>query len=87
MWARRDRSRDAINLHLRLRGAPNERLSLLFRDWFRAHPLAVPAYAQFKSLLSAAVPDMATYTGVKDPVVDVVIAAAEEWALRTDWSP
>jgi GrpB-like predicted nucleotidyltransferase (UPF0157 family) len=87
MWARHDHSRDAINLHVRVVGAPNERLSLLFRDWFRAHPIAVPAYARFKSLLSAAVPDIATYTDVKDPVIDVVIVAAEEWALMTDWKP
>jgi GrpB-like predicted nucleotidyltransferase (UPF0157 family) len=73
-------------LHVRVRGAPNERLALLFRDWFRTHPSAVPAYSQFKSLLSATVPDLRTYAGVKDPVVDVVIAAAEEWALATGWS-
>jgi hypothetical protein len=30
------------------------------------------------------VPDIATYTDVKDPVIDVVIVAAEEWALMTD---
>jgi GrpB-like predicted nucleotidyltransferase (UPF0157 family) len=85
MCARRDRSREAINLHVRVRSAPNERLSLLFRDWFRAHPAAVPAYGRFKSLLSAAVPDIAIYTVVKDPVIDVVIVAAEDWALLTDW--
>ena len=70
-----------------MRGAPNERLALLFRDWFRAHPLAVPAYAQFKSLLGAALPDLMTYARIKDPVVDVVIVAAEEWALATGWAP
>jgi GrpB-like predicted nucleotidyltransferase (UPF0157 family) len=87
LWVRRDPSRDPINLHVRLRGAPNERLALLFRDWFHAHPAAVPAYAQFKSLLSRAVPDLRTYTGIKDPVVDVVIVAAEEWAAATGWTP
>jgi GrpB-like predicted nucleotidyltransferase (UPF0157 family) len=87
LWIRHDPSRDAVNLHVRVRGAPNERLALLFRDWFRAHPLAVPAYSQFKRLLSAAVPDLLSYAGIKDPVVDVVIAAAEEWALATGWTP
>jgi GrpB-like predicted nucleotidyltransferase (UPF0157 family) len=87
MWARQDQSQDAINLHVRVRGAPNERLSLLFRDWFRAHPDAVPAYAHFKSLLGAATPDIATYAEIKDPIVDIVIVAAEEWALMTDWKP
>jgi GrpB-like predicted nucleotidyltransferase (UPF0157 family) len=87
LWIRHGPSRDAVNLHVRVRGAPNERLALLFRDWFRAHPLAVPAYSQFKSLLSAAVPDLPTYAEIKDPIVDVVIAAAEEWALGTGWKP
>jgi GrpB-like predicted nucleotidyltransferase (UPF0157 family) len=87
LWIRHDPSRDAVNLHVRVLGAPNERLALLFRDWFRAHPLAVPAYAQFKSLLGAALPDLRTYAGIKDPVVDVVIVAAEEWALATGWKP
>jgi hypothetical protein len=27
--------------------------ALLFRDWFRAHPEAVPAYARFKSYIAA----------------------------------
>jgi GrpB-like predicted nucleotidyltransferase (UPF0157 family) len=87
MWACRDPTRDLVNLHVRVSGSPNERLALLFRDWFRAHPLAVAAYTQFKTLLGAAVTDLETYTDIKDPVVDVVIAAAEEWALATNWKP
>jgi GrpB-like predicted nucleotidyltransferase (UPF0157 family) len=87
LWVRRDPSRDAINLHVRVRGASNERLALLFRDWFRAHPAAVPAYAQFKAVLSAALPDLDTYVSIKDPIVDVVIVAAEEWAAATGWTP
>lgn len=87
LWIRHDPSRDAINLHVRVRGAPNERLALLFRDWFRAHPRAVPAYSRFKTLLSEALPDLRTYVGIKDPVVDVVIVAAEEWAAATGWTP
>jgi hypothetical protein len=66
-------------------GSPNERLALLFRDWFRAHPEAVPAYAAFKRSLAAAVPDIATYSDVKDPVVDLVIAVADAWAAVSGW--
>jgi GrpB-like predicted nucleotidyltransferase (UPF0157 family) len=87
MWARRGPSRESINVHARVLGAPNERLALLFRDWFRVHPLAVPAYAQFKVLLSQAVASLDAYADIKDPVVDVVIAAAEDWAERAHWSP
>ena len=79
---------ERINLHCRLAGSPNERLALLFRDWFRAHALAVPAYARFKESLASAVDDdVDVYTDVKDPVVDLVVAVAEEWAAATGWTP
>ena len=71
----------------RLAGSPNERLALLFRDWFRAHTEAVPAYAAFKRSLASTAPDIATYSGVKDSVVDLVIGVAETWAAATGWHP
>lgn len=86
-WSRRDHPDGDVNLHVRLVGSPNERLALLFRDWLRAHPAAVDAYAAFKVALAEAVGDLRAYTEVKDPVVDVVIAAAEPWALETGWTP
>ncbi|MEU4423791.1 GrpB family protein [Actinoplanes sp. NPDC024001] len=85
-WLRRNLGAD-VNLHCRVAGSPNERLALLFRDWFRAHPQAVPAYARFKEVLAAAVDDLGVYTEVKDPVVDLIGAVAEEWAATTSWSP
>lgn len=46
-WAKRLWSRhtgaERITVHARVAGAPNERLALLLRDWFRAHPAAAPA--------------------------------------------
>jgi GrpB-like predicted nucleotidyltransferase (UPF0157 family) len=87
LWARRDHPDGDVNLHVRLVGSPNERLALLFRDWFRAHPEAAPAYAAFKRSLAAAVPDIATYSDVKDPVVDLVITMAGTWASATGWQP
>ena len=86
-WSRRRLDSDPVNLHVRVAGAPNERVALLFRDWFRAHPQAVPAYAQFKLALADAVADLGVYTEIKDPVVDLVIVAAEEWAVSTGWNP
>ena len=86
-WSKRVPGEEEINLHCRLAGFPNERLALLFRDWFRAHPQAVPAYARFKGTLAAAVGDLGVYTDVKDPVVDLVVTVAEEWAVATGWSP
>jgi dephospho-CoA kinase len=87
LWARRDHPGGDVNLHVRLAGSPNERLALLFRDWFRAHPEAVPAYAAFKRELAPAVPDIATYSNVKDPVVDLVITMADGWATAAGWQP
>jgi GrpB-like predicted nucleotidyltransferase (UPF0157 family) len=71
----------------RLTGSPNERLALLFRDWLRTHPAAVPPYAAFKLALAQAVTDVGTYTEIKDPVVDLVMVVAEPWALETGWAP
>lgn len=87
-WRRRNHPGGDVNLHVRLAGSPNERLALLFRDWLRAYPLAVAAYARFKTELAAAVAgDLAVYTDVKDSVVDLVIAAAGQWAIDAGWQP
>jgi len=86
-WSRRDHPDGAVNLHVRVVDSPNERLALLFRDWFRANPAAVPPYAQFKRRLAGLTADIYSYTEVKDPVVDVVIVAAETWAASTGWRP
>lgn len=79
-FSRRAHGDGDVNLHVRLAGSPNERLALLFRDWFRAHPTAVPACARFKRMLAEAVADLGIYAEVKDPVVDLIIVTAEEWA-------
>lgn len=86
-WRRRNHPDGDVNLHVRVVGSPNERLALLFRDYLRAHPLAVAAYGRFKQVLAAQVGDLEPYTDIKDPVVDVVGVAAEEWASATDWQP
>jgi hypothetical protein len=36
---------------------------------------------------AAAVLDIATYSDVKDPVVDLVIAVADAWAAASGWQP
>jgi GrpB-like predicted nucleotidyltransferase (UPF0157 family) len=86
-WLRRGHPGGDVNLHVRRTGSPNERLALLFRDWFRAHPEAVPAYASFKRSLAGISPDIHVYSDAKDPVVDLVITVAEEWAVSSGWQP
>ena len=83
---RRDHASGDVNLHVRLVGSPNERLALLFRDWMRAHPEAVAAYSATKRSLAAAIRDVASYSDVKDPIVDLIMVVAETWASETGWS-
>jgi GrpB-like predicted nucleotidyltransferase (UPF0157 family) len=85
LWARRNDTDARVNLHVRPLVSPNARLALLFRDWFRAHPEAVPAYAAFKRTLAAEMESVGAYSDVKDPVVDLVITVAEAWAAD-GWS-
>lgn len=87
LWLRRDQADDDVNLHVRRSGSPNERLALLFRDWFRAHPDAIPAYGAFKTALAGASTDTGSYSEVKDPVVDLIIVNAEAWAGAAGWRP
>lgn len=87
VWARRGHPDGDVNLHVRRSGSPGERLALLFRDWFRAHPEAVPAYAAFKQAVAAQAPDVERYSDLKDPVVDLVLVVAERWAAATAWQP
>lgn len=86
-WSRRAHPGGDVNLHVRITGSPGERLALLFRDWFRAHPEAVPPYVSFKRSLAAITPDVDVYADVKDPVVDLVITIAEAWAISSGWQP
>jgi GrpB-like predicted nucleotidyltransferase (UPF0157 family) len=86
-WSRRAHPGGDVNLHARVAGSANERLALLFRDWFRAHPEAIPAYATFKRSLAAVTPDPDAYSDVKDPVIDLVITVAETWAASAGWQP
>ncbi len=87
VWARRDHPDGDANLHARVRGSPGERLALLFRAWFRVRAEAVAAYSAFKVALAAEVVDVERYSDLKDPVVDLVIVAAEQWAAASGWRP
>jgi GrpB-like predicted nucleotidyltransferase (UPF0157 family) len=81
-----DESRRA-NVHVRVLGKPNQRYALLFRDYLRTHPAATAAYAALKRKLAALSPRLDIYADAKDPVCDIIIAAAEDWAAQTGWQP
>jgi GrpB-like predicted nucleotidyltransferase (UPF0157 family) len=74
------------HLHVRALGRPNQRYPLLFRDYLRTHLVASVAYAQIKTCLSQRHPDDRDfYYDIKDPICDIVIDAAEDWARTTSW--
>lgn len=90
-WEKRYFSRSpegrAANIHVRAEGRANQRYALLFRDYLRSHRKMALAYEAAKRQLATHFDDTGTYSDVKDPICDLIIAAAEEWAERTEWAP
>ncbi|MGH2759910.1 MAG: GrpB family protein [Actinomycetota bacterium] len=74
-----------IHVHVRVTGRANQRYALLFRDYLRAHAQAAAAYGELKRRLAVLCPDTLTYADAKDPVCDIIMSAAQEWADRTGW--
>ena len=77
----------AAHIHIRERGRFNQRYALLCRDFLRSHPVAAQAYVLVKQALARRFPDDAdAYYDIKDPVFDIIMDGANEWALRTGWT-
>jgi GrpB-like predicted nucleotidyltransferase (UPF0157 family) len=81
------RSAHRTHIHVRVQGRANQRYALLFRDFLRAHPVTAEAYAELKRRLSKYLADPQDYPFVKDPAVDLIYLAAEEWASAVGWRP
>ena len=79
--------RRPANLHVRIAGHANQRYALLFRDYLRSHPASAAAYAELKYRLAKNLSDPDAYPDVKDPAVDLIYYAAEDWAAATGWAP
>jgi GrpB-like predicted nucleotidyltransferase (UPF0157 family) len=76
------------NIHIRAEGRFNQRYALLCRDYLRSHPLAASAYGEVKRALARIVgDDMDAFYDVKDPVFDILMVGAEEWAAANRWEP
>ena len=88
-WTKRCWSdRQTVHVLIREQGRLNQRYPLLFRDYLRAEPAAAEAYGQVKRALAEAVrDDWEAYNKVKDPACDLIVAAAEHWAVRVGWTP
>ena len=77
----------AVHLHVREKGRFNQRFALLCRDFLRSHAMAASAYAEIKRELAARfADDEDAYYAIKDPVFDIIVAGAEEWAERIGWT-
>ncbi|GAB4528783.1 MAG: hypothetical protein Tsb0020_45830 [Haliangiales bacterium] len=76
------------HIHVRQRGSWHEQLSLLFRDYVRAHPEARATYESEKQALARRFAnDRAAYTDAKGPVIWQLLYRANQWAQTTGWTP
>ena len=74
------------NLHVREIGRFNQRYPLLCRDFLRSSPEAVRAYAEIKrELANRFSDDQSSYYAIKDPTFDLIMVAAEAWAVEIGW--
>lgn len=87
LYFRESRGERVVHIHVRITGQPNQRYALLFRDYLRAHPASAAAYAELKRRLAGNLADSDSYPDVKDPAVDLIYLAAEDWAAATGWQP
>jgi GrpB-like predicted nucleotidyltransferase (UPF0157 family) len=76
------------HIHIREDGRFNQRYPLLFRDYLRSHEIMQLGYSTIKSRLAEIYPDsIDVYLYFKDPLMDMIFAAAQEWAKIIDWQP
>ncbi|PKO04345.1 MAG: hypothetical protein CVU41_17500 [Chloroflexi bacterium HGW-Chloroflexi-3] len=68
-------------------GLGDQLYPLLFRDCLRSHPKTAEAYAHLKRMLAEHLAEPSMYPDVKDPAVDLIYLAAEDWAEQTNWKP
>lgn len=74
------------NIHVRVKGNPNQRYPLLFRDYLRAHPNSARSIERIKrEIAKRHAEDVEAYYDIKDPVYDLIWDAAQEWARYTGW--
>ena len=78
----------STHIHIRAAGRENQRFAMLFRDFLRAQPRFAALYALTKQRLSELFPEsIDDYLYVKEPVIDLIISAAETWADTNKWAP
>ncbi len=78
---------EIVHVHVRAVGSAGWRFALLFRDWLRADPEALEAYAAEKRRLLALDPRTDAYVDAKEPWFDGAWHRAGAWADETSWTP
>lgn len=79
-----------LNLHVRVKDAPNWRWALLFRDWMITEPAVAQEYLAVKRSVAAEHALDATaanYAEAKEPWLAEVYDSGLAWARATGWSP
>ncbi len=78
--ARQKEGQRRIHIHIREKGRFNQRYPLLFRDYLRASEVTRNAYALLKERLALLFPESSEgYYFIKDPLMDLMYEAAEQW--------
>lgn len=85
LFFRGPKGKRRINCHVRLRGKANHRYAILFRDYLRTFPEVAAVYGKIKKTVAQNHKDEDTYYKIKDPVTDLILAAADQWAERIGW--
>ncbi len=73
------------NLHVRENGSPGWLFALQFRDWLRAEPQALAAYAAEKRRLLAVTDSTTAYAAAKEPWFAAAYPQVVDWAERLGW--
>lgn len=75
------------NIHVVAAESEAARGKLLFRDFLRAHDTARDAWGDFKQRLATMATDIYQYGQAKAGPTQILMIAAESWALQTQWTP
>lgn len=76
------------HIHVRRTGSWPEQMSLLFRDYLRAHPADAAQYAELKRALADTHRESRVdYTEAKTPFIWNVMQQANRWSQDVGWEP